>query len=195
MKKGDGKKLLMLIGALFVAAIFLSSYLSSNNSGTATTSTKPSSTYLAIGRASATITGYGSNAYVPLSNQSNDTMENVSAALSGLEANGSISNYIHVGDGYQVALSGMDAYALQQSIRKGTALVHSNITTTAYLLLPANEVLYVNSYPVDVAFSRRNYSISLAGLEPVGSHLNVSVFALITANGSVYNNQIRINYT
>ncbi len=196
MEKSNSKKLLMLVGSLFVALIFLSSYMSSStsNMGT-TTSIKPPATYLAIGKSSGAITGYGTNAYVMLSNQSNSTMENVNRTLSALEANGSISNYIHISNGYQVALSSMDAYTLQQSIRNITALEHSNVTTTAYLFLPANATLYVNSYPVNVAFSKRNSSISLTGIGPVGSRVNVSVFALITANGIVYNNQIRLNYT
>ena len=119
----------------------------------------------------------------------------MNGTLSAFEANGSISNYIHVNGGYQIALSGVNAYALQQSIRNITALANSNITTTAYLLLPANALLYVNSYPVTVALSKKNYSISLTGIKPLGSSLNLSVFALITKNGSVYNNQIRLNYT
>jgi hypothetical protein len=195
MEKNKGKKLIMFVGALFVAVIFLSSYMTSSNSPGTTTSTKPQNTYLAIGKAPAAITGYGSSAYVSLSNQSNGTIESLNKTLSELEANGSISNYILVGNGYQVALSGISAYALQQSIRNITALSHSDLAATAYLLLPSNEILYVNSYSVNVALGRRNYSIGITGLKPVGSYLNVSVFALITANGSVYNNQIKLNYT
>jgi hypothetical protein len=199
MKKGDGKKLVMFIGALFVAAIFLSSYLSSANTSGTSTSIAPKNTYLAIGRASATITGYGSNAHFLLSNQSNATMESVNRTLSALETAGSISNYLHainsLGTNYTVTLSGIDAYALQQSIRNITALAHLNITTTAYLLLPTNTILYPpgSSYSLPITFSNRNYSISLTGLEPVGSRLNVSVQALVTANLSVH--EMRIYYT
>ncbi len=195
MEKDNKKKLLMLVGSIFVAVIFLSSYMSSSNSPGSTTTIKAPATYLAIGKSSGIITGYGSNAYLALPNQSNRTLESVNGTLSAFEANGSISNYIHVNGGYQIALSGVNAYALQQSIRNITALANSNITTTAYLLLPANALLYVNSYPVTVALSKKNYSISLTGIKPLGSSLNLSVFALITKNGSVYNNQIRLNYT
>ena len=195
MGKGNGKKLVMLIGTLFVALIFLSSYMSSSNNSGSTTSIKSPSTYLAIGRASATITGYGSNVNVTLYNESNITLNSVSKYLSGLEANGSISNYFSVKNGYMVALSGIDAYALQQNIRNLTANETPGIKTTAYILLPTNATLFVNSYRVTIALSKRNYSIGLTGIRPIGSHLNISVFALITANGSVYNNQIRVNYT
>jgi hypothetical protein len=195
MNKDTGKKLAMFLGALFVAAIFLSSYLSSSNSSGSTTSTKPSTAYLATGTAKATVTGYGSDAFFKLANQSNSTAANVSSLLSRLEENGSISNYYHTTEGYQVALSSMNAYALQQSVRNITTQAYSNVTVTTYLLMPANVELYVNNYPLTVPLSRRNYSISLTGVRPVGSYLNVSVLAFVTANGSVYNNQLRINYT
>ncbi len=187
---------MLLLGALFVALIFLSSYISSSNiAGATSTTTKAPATYLAIGASKATITGYSAGAYIALHNQSNSTIELLNATLSVMETNGSISNYIRIGDNYQVTLSGIDAYALQQNIRAVPALALSNITASAHLLLPSNAILYVNSYPVNIMFNRRNYSASITRLKSVGSIINVSVFALITANGSVYNNQVRLNYT
>jgi hypothetical protein len=194
-KESSWKKYAMLAGALFVALIFVSSYTSSSNSPGTTTTTKPPNTYLAIGNAQATITGYGKDAHMSVSNQSNAVAASVSNTLLALESNGSISNYYHTGGGYQVALSGMDAYSFQQRIRNATSLQQLNVTSTAYLLLPANAMLYVNTYPVNVNMTKRNFSVSLAGIRPVGTSMNISVIAFITANGVIYNNELRINYT
>ncbi len=197
MEKERRKKLALVLGSLFVAVIFLSSYASFGGGGstTTTTTTKPPTPF-AAGEAVARVTGYGSRAYVTLAD--NASASTLNSTLSKLEDNGSISNFLFVGGGYQIVLSEIDAYSLQQLIRntpEGGPLALANVTATAYLMLPANGVLYVGGMPVNVKFAKRNYSISLTDLRPIGANLSVSISALVTANGSIYNDQIRINYT
>jgi hypothetical protein len=50
-----------------------------------------------------------------------------------------------------------------------------------------------SSRPVSVPLSDRNYTIYLNSVRSIGSPVNVSVSALLTERGTLYNNQIRIS--
>lgn len=197
-EKGKKKKMILFLGAMFVAVIFLSSYASFGMGTTTTTvSTVKPNTYFATGNAVAQIARYGSSAYVQVTGADNTSLDMANETMSKLQNNGSISNFLFTGSGYQVALTGIDAYSLQQQIRDmpGNGIANANATSVAYIVLPARIRLDVGDTHVNATLANRNFSLPLTGLEPVGSNLSVRVSAMITANGSIYNNEIRINVT
>jgi hypothetical protein len=191
---------LLLIGALFVGVIFLTSYASfGNNSVVSSTTTTVANvrTVPAFGSSTATVTGYSTTAYVRVNASFSTAGNTVAETLSKLEANGSIISYLpSSASGYEVYLqavnsSSINAYSLQGLLR--SAVNRSNaitITAVAYVELPSNITLYYNMQPIPVPVVNRGYSVNMTDLDSLGSKLNVSVSALITSNGSVYRNQL-----
>ncbi|HIH50616.1 MAG: hypothetical protein ABSE71_01655 [Candidatus Micrarchaeaceae archaeon] len=196
------KKLIFLIGAIFVGIIFLTSYAAFGNNGSATTVTSTVAaatgpTVFATANASALITGYSQVAYVSVPNGSNSTASALAGLMSKLEANGSIDNYINNNNNsYEIYSSELSAYALQKLLY--AKLGSSNevvVGSTADIMLPGNLSMYYpnSSRPVSVPLSDRNYTIYLNSVRSIGSPVNVSVSALLTERGTLYNNQIRIS--
>lgn len=196
------KNLILFIGAIFIALIFLSSYaaFSNNNTSNASTSStvKPAETHYATGNTNAVITNYSDIVNVTLSNNSNATTTALQNILSKLESNGSISNYIYANNNYEVVLLGMDASTLKQSIsNQANSTIPNNtihIGSTATVMLPAGLVLYYSGSPENVYLTSRNYSVYLNNIKSIGTSINVSVSALLERNGSIYNNEVRIAY-
>jgi hypothetical protein len=186
------KKLLLFLGAVFVAVIFLSSYLSFQNNSLATSSTTTVAsvaTFPVFGSSTATVTGYGANANITVNSVYGGADANVMKTLSELETNGSINNYIGSNGSYEVFLSTINAYYLQQQLQN--AVNSSNavvVSATTYIMLPSNVTLYANNYPVRVYLSDRNLSVGTTRLECIGSIINVSLRALVTSNGILYGN-------
>ena len=190
------KKLLLLLGAVFVAVIFLTSYASfGNNSALTTTATTTVSvhSFPAFGSSTATVSGYSGAARVDIRSNSSTASNVVLNILSTLEANGTV-NYIGSNSSFEVYSSKIDAYTLQGLLR--SAVNQSNVidvASIADITLPKNLTLYYGTYPIDVHLSSRNYSVNMTELMAVGSKVNVSVSALVTNNGSVYDNQLSVS--
>ena len=187
------RQIMLFLGSLFVAFIFLSSYGSFSNNNVATTVTTTIlnvQTYPVFGDANAVIVGYGTTMHLDFG--SNDSASEAVKLLSNLEANGSISNYIGSGASYEVYLSTMDAYSLQSFLQNSTNVSAVTATSAARLALPSNVLLYYGNQPVTVNIPKREYSVSLVGLSPISSKVNISISALVTVNGIVFNNQLAI---
>lgn len=194
------KKLIFLVGAIFVAIVFLSSYaaFSNNNSGSTSTSTvKSQQTYFFTGSSNAIITNYSDIAYVTLPNSTNSSNYNLTGILSKLEANGSVENFAYTNSSYEVVLSTISAYDLQKVLYNDTGTNNTiNVGSTTYVELPPKVVLsYTNStQTIPVYLTNRNYSIYMKNVEKLGSSVNVSISTLLESNGSIYNNQFRVTY-
>jgi hypothetical protein len=190
------KKLLLLLGAFFVAVIFLTSYASfGNNSMLTTTATTTiiERSFPAFGNSTATVTGYGGAARVSVAANDVTASNAVSNLLSGLEANSTI-NYVGSNSSYEVYSSKIDAYSLQGLLLGAVNQSNSiTVTATAEIMLPKNVTLYYNTYPINVYLSNRNYSVNMTSLKPVNSVVNVKVIALVTNNGTIYNNQLTVS--
>ena len=194
------KKIIFFLGAIFVAIIFLTSYaaFSSNNtrnSSTTTIKSTPQPTIFTTGYSNATITGYGQVAEVRPLNLSNATLNNLDTLMSKLEANGSIDNYVYTNSSYEVYSSSLSPYALQNVV--SNSLNSSNsvaVGSTADIVLPPSISLYYSntSPPISVPLKNRNYTLYLNNVRAIGSNVNLSLSALITQNGLLYNNQLRI---
>ncbi len=195
------KKIIFFIGAIFVGVIFLTSYaaFSNNNAGnTSTTTIKAPTqpTIFATGHSNAIITGYGQVANVKLLNISNSTANKVDALMSALEANGSIDNYLFTNNSYEVYSSSLSAYALQGYLNANMNSSNSiAVGSTAEITIPSSIVLYYSnsSPPVSVPLIDRNYTLYLNNVTKIGTNINLSLSALITENGLLYNNQLRIS--
>jgi hypothetical protein len=191
------KQLIFLLGSVFVAVIFLTSYaaFSNNNGSSSSTSTvKPSTTFFALGNSNALIINYSDIAVV-IPKNSNSSKNNVTAILSGLETNGSVQNYIYSNGSYQVVLATISAYGLQQLLYRKTGQPNSiTVGSTATVFMPSNVVLYYTNVPVVVAPPSRNYSVYVKSVKSPGTIINVSISALLNRNGSIYNSQFRVSY-
>lgn len=195
------KQLIFLVGSIFVAVIFLTSYaaFSNNNSGTTSTSTiKSSQTFFAVGNANAVIFNYSDIAVVALSNSSNSIRDNVNTTMSQLESNGSLQDYIYSGSNntYQVVLSTISAYGLQQLLYSNATITNSvSVGSTASILLPSTVTLHYTNVPITISPPNRNDTVYLKNVKRIGTVINVSISALLGRNGSVYNNQFRVSYS
>lgn len=193
------KQLIFIGGSIFVAIIFLTSYaaFSNNNSASTTTSTiKNRVTYFALGSSNAIITNYSDVALITFSGNAQAQKATVANVLSELAANGSIGTYYANSNiGYNVSLTTISPYALQQLLYNKTGGNSINVGSTAYITLPKSITLYYSSTPVPIYLSNTNYTVYMGDVRKVGTVINVSISALLTNNGAVYNNQLRIGYS
>lgn len=196
MEKEKLKRLILFIGALFVAVIFISSYASfSNNSGnggsTSTTTLKQQSTYLVYGNANAIVINYS---YVAgIFNVNVSESNTINATLGNLQLNGSVSNYLFQNSTYRVELDTISPYTLYLLISNTINGSNATVGATAYVKLPSAIVAYYGSSPVSVALQKSNYSIFLNSVEPINTIIPLKVTALISGNGSVYDNQVELS--
>jgi len=191
------KQLILFVGAIFVAVIFLSSYLSfSNNNSSSTTSTiaKNQTTFYATGTANGIIVNYSYVALVYPKNSSNATGAALTNELSNLEANGTVQDYIYQNGSYQVILSSLSAYDLQRILQNTSGLGNTTVGSSAKVELPASLTLHYTTYPINVQLSTRNYSVYIRDVKSPGTTITLQISALLTQNGAVYQNQLRISY-
>lgn len=192
------KKMIFLVGSIFVAIIFLSSYAAFSSNGTKATTTttiKNPSTYFSTGSANAVITNYSDIAYITLENSTNYSRNNVTKIIALLVSNGSAFNYVYTNNSYEVVLGQMSPYQLKDLLEANATLKNNTqVGSTTYVALPKTILLYYGTQPITVNLKSRNYSIYMNNIGPVGDTVNVIVSALLERNGSVYNNEIKITY-
>ncbi len=189
------KKIVFFIGSLFVAVIFLSSYLAFGNNntsaqGSTTTTVRPVQTVFVTGSVNGTVSGYGSLANLTVNASQKGIAGNV---LSSLEANGLVDSYISTGYGYQVALYNLSAYSLGQEVAMAAGNSVS-VGAATYLILPSTVTLYYSKEPVTVVVPSTNQTVFIGNVPKVGAKANLTVSALVGSTGVVYDNQFRVSY-
>jgi hypothetical protein len=188
------KKLIYFLGTLFVAVAFISSYAavgSFASTSTVTTTITASRTYFVSGSANGVVSGYSNGATLVLSNSSFSAK--AGNVLTALEDNGSISSFIDLSGNYQVLLSTMNAYSLQQYMDK--QLNSSNATSvnaSTYIALPSKVELFLGSQAIPVTLTQTNYSVSIYPLLPLNTTVKFNLNAIVSGNGTVYNNQLTL---
>lgn len=187
------KRLIFFIGSLFVAIIFLTSYAAFNNNnttgGTTTSTIANVNTVPVVGSANGIIVNYTDVAHIYLGNGSNATI--INTTLNALEANGTISNYVGTNKSYDVLLNSIDPYSLYKLIRNETKNV--SVGGQAEILLPAKvDAYYSTSGIIPITLPTRNYTLFLNNTKPIGSQIPVKITAIVTENGTIYNNNIKI---
>ncbi len=195
------RKRVLFVGALFVALMFVFSYVgvSSNvPTGThtliTTTTLPPQRTFFASGTANATIVGYaGTATLMPISN-STALANSIASTLSSLRNNGTIQNYVTDGPGYDLILGNINSYSLQQLLYSRFNATNSiRLSSTANARLNGRVNLFVGNQSAPVQING-TYQLNFTPLVPINSPVRVSVQALVTQNGIVYNNQVAVSY-
>ncbi len=191
------KRITTFLLSLFVAIIFIGSYAAFNNNSTfgtssASTTVQSGQTYFVTGTTNAVVTGYGDAADVLISGNTSATTA-VGNVLQAMQANGSISSYFPYGSGYNVFLNTINAYSLEQALDNATTANTVSVNATSYVTLPRTVLMYYNTQQIRVSLSDQNYTMTILPLQMVGSNVSVSVRALVTVNGSIYNNQVSVS--
>jgi len=198
----DIKKLIQILSAVFVAAIFIASYASFGNMGSnlgspgPTTTVAPQTVY-GSGNANAMVTGYGPTMSIFIRCNStglvNATVYNVSVMLSRLEANNNVSN------SFQPNQTTFTVYTNKLNSYQLASYVTSNIGTnsSACLLykgqtnleLPRNVTFAVQGQSVQLPIPQnlRNFTL-FTSLKPINAQIPLRISALITANGMIFGN-------
>ncbi len=193
------KRLIELIASIFVAVIFLSSYISFaniNGSGSkSTTTTAPLLGTYAFGFYSAKITNYTGALGISMS-CSNKTVENESYSgvgniLSRLEQNNSIAGFYPTGNGYTVqnnSIGILALYKLINSSMNGTAnsCLRFSSAFTAHLPPIINFTINQQQYSLPIPLNFSVYQVTVPLPTPKNNTIRLKVAALVSSNGTIY---------
>ena len=194
----EKKRMIELVGALFIAMIFLTSYAAFSNSGSRpsanTTAPVQVQTYYATGRTQANITSYGQVLAVNVScSNSTAVSSSLNRMLAAMESNGSVSNFYSPMQGrILVQLGNYTAYKAYSllAVGIGPGAACTSFASQASVLLPARMSFMIplakSSYTVLIPGSQRSVTLPITLNSIMGKSINVSVAALITTNGTIY---------
>jgi hypothetical protein len=190
------KKLIFFIGSLFVAVIFVTSYLAFGNNQTqptSTTSVLQANTLLVYGTANGVVMNYSYSAFVTVLSKSQHNA--VNATLDALESSGNISSYNPVNStSYQAVLASINLNQFSSYISSHLNSSNVSVGGYTYIRLPANVLMAAGGgQAVPIAFPQTNYSVYLPKVYPIGANVPLSVQALVTTQGKIFNNQVRIS--
>ncbi len=129
-----------------------------------------------------------------LNSSANSTTSNdVTNIFSGLESNGSISSYIAQGTNFEVLLSTINAYSLQQVLyTKLNSTKIATVNATSSVTLPARLTLYLSTTAEPILLAQRNYTVNIFPLKPLGTSVKLDINAIVWANGTVEDNQVTL---
>ncbi|HVC58496.1 MAG TPA: hypothetical protein VND15_03415 [Candidatus Acidoferrales bacterium] len=193
------KKKVLFLGAVFIGLMFIFSYLGvANNTpaaATSSTTTVPKgNSFFATGAGNATIFGYSNTATLSFVTNSITTANTVASVLSTMRNNGTIQNYISEGSGYDLILGNVGAYQLQQLLYTELNSTNSiRLASIANARIPNRVEMFVGSQELPVLING-TYPLNFTPLIAVNSSIPVTVQALLTQNGLLYNNQVSIAY-
>jgi len=195
----DKKKIIEFLGAIFVAAIFITSYASfgtRTSQGQKTTTTAINNAFYSRATVAAAITGYGPALTINVScSNASKVYEQVNNILLNYEKNGSVNTYFSQGSNqFQIESGTLSSYAIYLSMKQGLG---SNATCivanpTFFVQLPStvvfyNTVLGVNE-TVTLQKSQTKYEISARFEQNVSNVITVYVSTLLTPQGAVSGN-------
>lgn len=194
----ERKKLIELIGSIFVALIFFSSYAAFGNFGAggsnATTTITPSQTYYAVASGNASITAYSSVMNINITCANITSVSNVlNGRLTELQRNGSISNFYSQQAAYILVQAGnTSTYPLYQELSGiiGNSSACTHFTSTASVNLPGTMEFFVptlgNRVQVSIPQSLRTYSLPIEFSNNMSGTVGVAVSTLLSPNATVY---------
>ncbi|MDE1850742.1 MAG: hypothetical protein KGH54_03040 [Candidatus Micrarchaeota archaeon] len=198
----DIKKLIQILSAVFVAAIFIASYASFGNNGSnlgssGTTTTVAPQTVYGSGNANAMVTGYGPTMSIFIKCNSlgltNSTVYNVSLMLSNLEANNNVSNSFQPNQTTFTVYTGkLNSYQLANYL--STNIGTNSSACLSYkgqtnLELPSNVMFAVQGQRVSLPIPQNLRNLELfTALKPINSQVPLRISALLTSNGMIFGN-------
>ncbi|MCL5100770.1 MAG: hypothetical protein M1122_02350 [Candidatus Marsarchaeota archaeon] len=191
------KRAAEMVLAIFVAAIFLSSYASlagtnSNTQSSTTTVVAVPQTFYGVGYANATFEGYNNTlTMVYLCNDSSIYSGSASNLLTGLEINNSIFSYFSSGNNVTVQTNSMDLTSLR-SYLVDNMNVSENCLTFYYradILLPSTVTMSISGkqYNIPITQSMNHYSLMVPYNSSTNKNIRVKIAALVEQNGTIYN--------
>ena len=191
-------RIIMFVGSLIVAVMFVSSYLSFGNNGSPTSSTTTASVsgVTVFGNANAMVEGYQSS--VAITVKQKNSSDALNSTLSSLESNGLVISYNQVGlSAFSVYLApNYTAYDLQQRISNALPANAVQLTGTEAVKIPSDLKMYYYSTLVPVYTPITNFTIQSSTLLPIGANIPVNIQAFISAsNDTVYDSQIQVSPT
>lgn len=189
------KKVLMFVVTALFALTFISSYASFGNNNvnynsSGSTTAKNQATYFVAGTANGIVAGYAPGVTVIVKNKT--AFGAVGNTLTAMQANGSISNFVTLNNTYQIFTQKINAYSLQQVIFSRVNSTMLAVNSSSYVTLPQVISLNYSKQTVQVHLLQTNFSVQVSPVAAIGSTVHLSVHALITANGTVLNNQITL---
>ncbi len=182
------KSILMMAVVVILSVMFVLGNIGGNNSTpptkSATTTITP--TLLVTGTANAIVMGYSRNMVIYGSGSSNSLL----GELNTLQKDGNINSYTRVGNQIDVNGSNFSSYQIYNSI----SVYSPNLTfnTTAYVTLPNPVMLKYSGNLVRIDIGNSTYDLHVSSLVQIGSRLPVSVQAIVTEQGVLYKNQLRL---
>jgi hypothetical protein len=194
----EKRRMIELIGALFVAVIFLTSYAAFAGGGARAygnaTTTARVRTYYVTGRAQANITSYGQVLEANVSCKNATSVESLmNGLLAAMERNGSVSNFYSPSQGHiLVQLANYTAYKVYGLLSAGIgpSAACTNFTTQANAQLPARITFSLpaskSGFAIAIPSSQRSFTLPIALGSVTNSIINVSVATLVTENGTIY---------
>jgi hypothetical protein len=197
MTDNSRRKKLLFIGSILVAIMFISSAAAFGNFGSpppSTTTTVTGPSYFMVGDANATVEGWSQNVQISTNRSDNASYSIVANVLASMQANGTVSNYLSVGNGtFSAYLVNVTAYALQSrlDVLLGNSIATVQSATT--VMLPSQMTMYYYSQPIPVQVHSRNYTVSIEPLKPIGSIVPVTVQGTVTASGNIIS-QLNVIY-
>ena len=199
----ERKKLIELIGSIFVALIFLSSYAAfgniSANASNATTTAQTQTVYAAA-VTNATIASYGGTMNINIScSNVTPVSDALNTALTSLEKNGSVSNfYSQQASQVLVQAGNTGAYQLFQELEKdaGTGASCTQFSGSANANLPSKINFHVpaekSSIIIVIPQSMQTHSLPVAFKENMNSTMQVSVSVFLELNGTISAGSLRV---
>jgi len=194
--KMERKKLFQLLGSIFIAVIFLSSYaigtLSTSNSSN--NASKPKNVELVYATAHASVAFQNFSDVLSISTFCNSTKnsEIINSSLNALEANGSVATFYPVSQTTQRVEAGNEStYAIFQYLSERVNMSCTKFNSSAIALLPSNLSFTVPgsvvSVPVAIPASMRRILIPVNMTNNMSLKANVTIAAMLTRNATIYN--------
>lgn len=209
----ERKKFVEFLGALFIAFIFISSYLEFTNIGGSSAASanvskakNASPTVFSYGYSNSIVSGYGRVLDVNVtcnSSESANADANLTNSLNGLEANGSAENFIQTSNGYSVLLSGNysdKAYRYITKTVNSSYLSCMSFSSSLNLLLPQKVNLTYSSgvgsgfqnISVAVPQKFRTYSIPVTFNGTNATYFRLKLLAELYQNATIANMSISL---
>ena len=187
------KKIIAIGGPIVILVAFISaaaSFGNNNLSGTKPTTTiKTAATAIIYGAANAVVENYTGYGNLTIGTSDPNAIAVMNATLTKLESNGSIYTYIYANGAYQVELGTASLYGLKNMT---SGIGNAVVSGTEYVSIPKEVTMRYGAQQVLVSVPAAYYPIYVRSIDPIGTSFPVKITAQVTANGTVFNNQIEL---
>lgn len=181
-----GVPILILVAFISAAASFGNNNISGT---TSTTTVKAASTAIVYGTANAVVENYTSYGNLTVGTSDPNTIDAMNATLTKLESNGSVYTYIYANGAYQVELGTASLYGLKNMT---SGIGNAVVSGIEYVSIPKEVTMSYGTQQVLISIPATYYPVYVHSVEPIGTSFPVKITAQVTANGTVFDNQIEI---